>query len=178
MSYFVRFFGHFCAPLYCLVLAEHTPSGKIGWQSGGDFSDGDAGLSPIPAEQPLAHAVQEVLQDLIERWRPFVDWKAAAVSKASRGASRKASERARIQFARGKRFRSVDLARILKAQKNRCAICTVSFNRAKRHLDHIVPVARGGSNDLSNFQYLCGRCNLKKGAQDALTFMRSLGRLL
>ncbi len=31
------------------------------------------------------------------------------------------------------------------------------------HLDHILPLADGGSNDPTNFQLLCENCNLKKG---------------
>jgi 5-methylcytosine-specific restriction endonuclease McrA len=31
------------------------------------------------------------------------------------------------------------------------------------HYDHIVPLAEGGTNDPTNFQLLCGQCNLKKG---------------
>jgi hypothetical protein len=31
------------------------------------------------------------------------------------------------------------------------------------HVDHIVPVARGGTDDLENLQTLCRDCNIKKG---------------
>lgn len=31
-------------------------------------------------------------------------------------------------------------------------------------VDHVVPLARGGGNDLANLQTLCGRCNRLKGA--------------
>ena len=31
------------------------------------------------------------------------------------------------------------------------------------HIDHVVPLARGGTNDLKNLQLLCGDCNLWKG---------------
>jgi 5-methylcytosine-specific restriction endonuclease McrA len=34
------------------------------------------------------------------------------------------------------------------------------------HIDHIVPLAKGGKNELDNLQLLCGKCNLKKGAKD------------
>lgn len=35
---------------------------------------------------------------------------------------------------------------------------------ARPHIDHIFPLALGGSNDLVNLQLLCETCNLKKSA--------------
>ena len=34
------------------------------------------------------------------------------------------------------------------------------------HLDHIVPVASGGTSEDSNLQLLCPTCNMRKGAKD------------
>ncbi|MGE7665824.1 HNH endonuclease [Ureibacillus composti] len=36
----------------------------------------------------------------------------------------------------------------------------------KAQLDHIVALANGGSNDNSNFQILCRKCNLRKSKMD------------
>ncbi len=37
------------------------------------------------------------------------------------------------------------------------------------HLDHIVPLAQGGLNDITNLQLLCDECNLKKRGGEAIT---------
>ena len=48
-----------------------------------------------------------------------------------------------------------------------CAHCGVRITmelEASGHVDHIVPLAAGGSNDLVNLQLLCQACNLEKSA--------------
>lgn len=55
--------------------------------------------------------------------------------------------------------------RILELASFRCVACgaTPSKDDVKLHIDHIVPVSRGGSSDESNLQVLCEMCNLGKG---------------
>lgn len=73
---------------------------------------------------------------------------------------------------------AADLAEILKAQGNRCAYCRRSLARAEKHVDHITPLARGGSNGRDNLQYLCRPCNQSKSAKDPIEYAQSIGLLL
>jgi len=75
-------------------------------------------------------------------------------------------------------FSKADLDRIWQRQKGRCVYCHGVLKRHGSHLDHIRAVARGGSNDSVNLQFLCASCNLKKQAQPPEMFARSMGWLL
>lgn len=66
--------------------------------------------------------------------------------------------------------------RIVYLQAGRCACCRKRL--ADFHVDHIVPLARGGTNDRRNMQVLCPSCNLDKGANDPIEFAQRQGRLL
>lgn len=48
---------------------------------------------------------------------------------------------------------------------DRCAWCGTHW-REDFHIDHVVAVSRGGSNDLSNLVAACSTCNLSKGSAD------------
>lgn len=66
---------------------------------------------------------------------------------------------------------------IARAQKWKCAICRVPIKDGY-HVDHIMPIARGGKHENRNLQLLCGPCNLRKSDRDPIHHMQSLGRLL
>lgn len=64
---------------------------------------------------------------------------------------------------RGPRLTSDEVVVLEQRQRLRCALCgTVLDSDARRHVDHIVPVALGGKSVMSNYQLLCRRCNLGK----------------
>lgn len=71
-----------------------------------------------------------------------------------------------------------DIAEIMKAQGGRCAYCRTNIKRSSRHVDHIVPLALGGSNARTNIQIACPSCNRSKGAKDPILFAQSIGLLL
>lgn len=55
---------------------------------------------------------------------------------------------------------------IFKRDNFRCQICgATQADGAKLHVDHIVPVSKGGKTEWSNLRTLCDRCNLGKGSK-------------
>jgi len=54
-------------------------------------------------------------------------------------------------------------ALIIERDGSQCLICG-SFGPL--HIDHIIPVSKGGHNTPDNLRVLCQRCNLEKGADD------------
>ncbi len=58
-----------------------------------------------------------------------------------------------------------------------CAICAADLSGvlaigSEENYDHIVPLAAGGLNDVTNIQLLCRVCNSKKAAGEAVTTSR------
>lgn len=53
--------------------------------------------------------------------------------------------------------------KICESQDFRCNHCLQVGTIHTLQIDHIVPFSRGGSNNLSNLQALCGTCNKRKG---------------
>jgi len=70
-----------------------------------------------------------------------------------------------------------DILNLFALQKKKCACCLKSIKNGY-HVDHVIPLSRGGSNDKYNLQLLCAPCNLSKSAKDPIEFNQSLGLLL
>lgn len=62
----------------------------------------------------------------------------------------------------GGSFTKAEWRALCQACGNVCLACGV---RARLTVDHVTPVALGGSNDIDNIQPLCGPCNWKKNAR-------------
>ena len=54
---------------------------------------------------------------------------------------------------------------LMRRQRNRCVYCGRRYSAHYLDIDHMDPVAYGGSNAPRNLQVLCGPCNRRKGDQ-------------
>lgn len=73
----------------------------------------------------------------------------------------------RVHDAAGKR------ARLIKRQKNRCAICGQQMkapgtDQMSATLDHIVPRAHGGGGNIENLRAVHRACNMARGTGDPM----------
>jgi 5-methylcytosine-specific restriction endonuclease McrA len=87
-----------------------------------------------------------------------------------------AARRARVLQAEGSHS-TRDIKRLFSLQRGHCAACRKSI-KPGYEIDHIIALARGGSNYPSNLQLLCPKCNAQKHAKDPIDFMQSRGYLL
>lgn len=56
--------------------------------------------------------------------------------------------------------------RVLVRDDFRCVLCGASpknSNEVQLHIDHIIPVSKGGANSIDNLRTLCFECNIGKG---------------
>lgn len=90
--------------------------------------------------------------------------------------SREARRRSRKMNADGA-FTPEQITELYLKQRGRCANCGCALGD-KFHRDHRVSLFRGGSNEITNIELLCGPCNQRKHAKDPITWAKENGRLL
>jgi len=91
------------------------------------------------------------------------------IYKQNRRASKRAS---------GGRLSSGLAAKLFKLQRGKCACGCKQPLGDDYHMDHVIPLALGGSNTDDNIQLLRKLCNLQKSAKHPIDFMQSRGYLL
>jgi len=86
----------------------------------------------------------------------------------------KTHKRRALKLASGGTHTAADLRVIWQFQNGKCVYCQKPIDE-DREIDHWVPLARGGSNDRINLQYLCMYHNGRKGDKDPLEYESSIG---
>lgn len=80
-------------------------------------------------------------------------------NSAAHNATRKASWKI------GGRQERVSRAYIIDRDGSRCHACGKKCKPEEIHLDHLVPLARGGTHAPENIRVACARCNLSRRAE-------------
>ena len=135
-----------------------------------------------------ARAVAWRLANPIRSRAAAVSYRAAnpEKKKAYNAAWRAANPEARRIYRQNRRARKLEnggnlsrglSAKLFKLQKGKCPCCKQPLGD-DFHLDHIEPIARGGSNTDNNIQLLRAGCNLSKSAKDPVQFMQQRGFLI
>lgn len=77
---------------------------------------------------------------------------------------RVASQRRRARKQKnGGNFTAQDIKEKFSKQKGQCYYCNCKLD--KYHIDHVIPVSKGGSNNPDNLVLACPTCNRSKGAK-------------
>jgi len=63
---------------------------------------------------------------------------------------------------RGATVEKVERRLVFERDQGRCHLCGKKVNLKNWHLDHIIPLARGGEHSYRNVAVSCPRCNMRK----------------
>lgn len=107
----------------------------------------------------------EVVRERYRQWearnpKHAVEWVANNRERARENVRRR---RSRLRGATTFEIRSRDILRLLDRHRWECVYCGESL-RAGYHIDHVVPISRGGSNGVGNILPACDFCNVSKNS--------------
>ena len=114
---------------------------------------------------PLSREWRE--QNKKRRAQQLRDWRRA---NPDAGAQHQQRRRARK---RGNGVFAISPRDMRRLERGSCASCGAQDNL---HIDHIVPIAKGGTHSIGNLQILCSTCNCSKGAKLWIEFRTSARR--
>ncbi len=74
--------------------------------------------------------------------------------------AKKAKRRAATANTIGESYKAADIPELLIVQRGLCAYCRGKLE--SYHVEHVIPLSRGGDNSLANIVLACPPCNLSK----------------
>ncbi len=89
--------------------------------------------------------------------------------------------RAKVQNRRHKEkqrgeFKPKDIRKINELQDGKCFYCDIELNN-KYHIDHFIPISKGGVNTPDNLRLACSDCNLRKHAKMPEDFLKEINKI-
>lgn len=69
---------------------------------------------------------------------------------------------------------SIWCRRAMRHEADPCYYCGAEYVSGGFHIDHVIPLASGGSDDWTNYAHACARCNLRKGTKTEQEFFALL----
>ena len=131
-----------------------------------------------PARNMYNKKYNELNRDKMNEWKRAYhhknkdkDW--YIVSKRNSGNKRRAIKRSTSDGTIPYNVKyplNTELETLLGLQGNKCYICDTDLNKGK-HLDHHVPLSRGGTHTIDNVVWLCPTCNRQKFSKVPCTLL-------
>ena len=78
-----------------------------------------------------------------------------------------------VRFSRGAPLSTHERSQVWHRSEGKCHYCKCTLDPFKFHVDHMLPVARGGTRDQSNLVAACKPCNMAKKTKTAEEFIAS-----
>ena len=80
-------------------------------------------------------------------------------------AAHSATTKARMKIMVGGDVKRIPRAYIIERDSGRCHLCRKKCRPSEIHLDHVIPLSKGGTHTLENLRVACAKCNMAKGAR-------------
>ena len=122
-------------------------------------------------------ALNELMKPILDANKKEARREYGRIYRAKNKVKRKIDKKNRKKRVSGRgRLSSTITSRLMISQNGKCISCHCKL--VDFHIDHIIPIALGGTNTDDNVQLLCPTCNISKGAKHPISFMQERGFLL